>query len=66
MDDPAGLAGLPPQSLDWADLLGTSPPRAPGEVAAGIRKSLGTGPDDRPRPAELPDTGWLRDQMELT
>jgi len=66
MAEPAGLAGIPPQDTAWEDLLDHRVPREPGETAAEVKRSLGIGPGyERPRPAGLPDTRDLREQMGI-
>ncbi len=64
MDDPAGLAGIPPQDLSFDDLLDGRAPLPPQEIADGVNAALGTG-HGRPRPPRDPATGWLREQMGI-
>ena len=64
MTEPARLPGIPPQDQDWEDLLDGRAPRAPGEVAAGVARSLGLDVPQR-RPAGLPDVTDLRERLDI-
>lgn len=66
LTEPAGLAAIPPEDRDWADLVGSGPALPPDEVRDQVNDALGIGASyRRPRPAGQPDTGELRERLEL-